>query len=191
MMLKAAFTQEGWPFMHKWGMRGRNGYALHMNFVRHTKTSFTRRVHTNGLELWSFSQGVQAFLVRQQSWRGGISNESNSHADICKPHTQWIHCFKQSHQSYLPTGQWPGLNHLLFRVAKCLARGQKFKKSLQNTAYKCFFFYIDWCGWSICAIRMSPVNVLNPALRVKVIKELLELEKCLTICATYLKTVWK
>ena len=111
-----------------------------MNFVGHTKTSFTRRVHTNRLEPWSFSQGVQASLVRQQSWRDGISNESNSHADVCKTHAQWIHCFKQSHQSYLPTGECPGLNHLLFRVAKCLARGQKFKKSLQNTAYKCFFF---------------------------------------------------
>ena len=120
------------------GWEGWNGYALNINFAKHTITSFTRRVHTNRLELWSFSQGVQASLVRQQSWRGGISNESNSHADICKTHGQWIHCFKQSHQSYLPTGQWPGLNHLVFRVAKCLACGQKFKKSLQNTAYKYF-----------------------------------------------------
>ena len=78
------------------GWEGWNGYALHINFAKHTITSFTRRVHTNRLELWSFSQGVQASLVRQQPWRGGNSNESNSHADICKTHGQWIHCFKQT-----------------------------------------------------------------------------------------------
>ena len=82
MMVRAVYIQEGWLFMHKCGMRGWNSYALHINFAKHTITSFTRRVHTNRLELWSSSQGVKAFFVRQQSWRGGISNESNSHADM-------------------------------------------------------------------------------------------------------------
>ena len=97
---------------------------------------------------------------------------------ICKTHAQWIHCFEQSHQSYLPTGQWPGLNHLVFRVAKCLARGQKSNSnSIQKITTEHCLIFLYWCGWSICTIRMSPVNVLSPALRVKVIKELLEWEK--------------